>query len=464
MKSLFKWIVSTLLLLTQPGSAEGTDINKFADLDNGAKISEKSTVNYLFAYFELGPKDSSYSLRKSIVAYHLQKLGAPPYETAAVRRTYGKKTPLEEYDSRPAYEKIPLITEPIFRVDRMVEYPDKRQETQTLKSPVRNKLVTEEEMTKDKGTAVPNTDVSTSAGPFRLRRSTASIRDGFEDIVTSGPDPAIHNAKGATISFSDNRLEDSSGAWNSEGAIYLPIILTANTRGTSTHIGVLPSVSWNLQEIQEAGKENIDELNFALPLYYDYGGGKTGSFFNAVLEPYYQTDTHFDGEIWGSTLAISYIGEIPFLNDPFAPPSELGQGARTKFKLNRWSGIGNSSGYKVRLSGLVDYSETHQTSPYSPRQEGDDWFRVGLDTGIDIGLFRKDEDGAAFEKAPLVLGVSYKFLDTLSGDGGYSDLFSANLTWWMSDYTGLTLEYQKGDTPVANELIDLITLGLEFRY
>lgn len=468
MKSSFKWSLATLLLLTHPVSAEGADINKFADLDNGAKISEKSTVNYLFAYFELGPKDASYSLRKSIVASHLEKLGDPPYKTTAVRQIYGKKTPLEEYDSRPAYEKIPLVTEPVFRVDRKVEYPDKRKETQTLKSPVRNKLVTEEEMTKDKATAVPNTDVSTSAGPFRLRRSTASIRDGFEDIITSGPDPAIGSAKGAKISFSDNRLEDTSGAWNSEGALYLPIIHTANTRSTSTHIGVLPSVSWNLQEIQKVGTENINELKFALPLYFDYGGGTTASYFNAVLEPYYQTDTHFDGAIWGSTLAVSYIGEIPFLNDPFGPSaSEFGQewgGTRTKFKLNRWSGIGNSSGYKVRLSGLLDYSETHQTSPYSKRQEGDDWFRVGLDTGIDIGLFRKDEDGAVFEKAPLVLGVSYKFLDTLSGDGGYSDLFSANLTWWMSDYTGLTLEYQKGETPVADELIDLITLGLEFRY
>jgi hypothetical protein len=55
-------------------------------------------------------------------------------------------------------------------------------------------------------------------------------------------------------------------------------------------------------------------------------------------------------------------------------------------------------------------------------------------------------------------------MNNFSGDGIYSDLFKASTTYWINRYAGLTLEYQKGDTPVADKAIDLLTFGLQLRY
>ncbi|WP_367871829.1 hypothetical protein [Luteolibacter sp. Populi] len=447
------------LLLLLLGAADAAEINDHA---KGPKITESETVGYLFDELKLAaPKGASPAQKRTIVGYYLTELrgtlGQPPWDKDAVRRKYGKATDLEVHDDRPRREKIPLLTEPLIKIKRTAVNPDKTKTTVTYGPSVRDKLVQEERVAKEKIQLLDNPVTSFSAGPFRIRRSTASIREGLGSIITSGPDPDISKAKGAKLSFSDNRLEDGSGAWNSEGAVYIPIIRTSETLSYSTRLAFLPSVSWNLQEKQEIGKTDIDELKFALPIYFDRVGGAKARAFNAIIEPYYQTDTDFDGAIWGSTLALTYTGGIFGIDAPFA------SGDRRDFRFNDWNAC-CSGEYRLRFTGLVDYSETHETSIYSKRKKGDDWFRVGLDTGIDIGLFRKKKDEGQFGKTPLVFSVNYKFLDALGGEGGYSDLFSTNLTWWMSDYTGLTLEYQKGETPVADKEIDLITLGLEYRY
>jgi hypothetical protein len=61
------------------------------------------------------------------------------------------------------------------------------------------------------------------------------------------------------------------------------------------------------------------------------------------------------------------------------------------------------------------------------------------------------------------LGASYEMLEALSGEGGFSDLLKLRATLRLNDYAGLTLEYSVGDTPVADQEIDLITLGLELK-
>jgi hypothetical protein len=64
----------------------------------------------------------------------------------------------------------------------------------------------------------------------------------------------------------------------------------------------------------------------------------------------------------------------------------------------------------------------------------------------------------------LDAGVSYQFLEKVSGSGGYSHLFKAHTTLWLIENAGITLAYSKGNTPVAVKPIDLITLGLELKF
>jgi hypothetical protein len=46
----------------------------------------------------------------------------------------------------------------------------------------------------------------------------------------------------------------------------------------------------------------------------------------------------------------------------------------------------------------------------------------------------------------------------------YSHLFSAHSTLWFVKNFGKTLQYSKGETPVAAQPTDLVSLGLEFKY
>ena len=107
------------------------------------------------------------------------------------------------------------------------------------------------------------------------------------------------------------------------------------------------------------------------------------------------------------------------------------------------------------VSPLV--STTERVGVHTTRKEGDDWMRAGATVSLDFRL-----GGEVFN--PLDIGVSYQFLGALSGSGNYSELFKPHATWWLSESAGLTLEYSKGDTPVADKSIDLLTLGLEFKY
>jgi hypothetical protein len=158
-----------------------------------------------------------------------------------------------------------------------------------------------------------------------------------------------------------------------------------------------------------------------------------------------QTDSHFDSQFVGMTAALEYRGDslIGQIGN-FRPLTTIGK---------------RNMDWRVRGIGLMDYSDTRQTSPFTRRTLGDDWMRYGLETAFELGLF--DSSG---KKQPILLSFSHRFMDTISGQGGYSDYLKASLSVWLSDFAGITAEYQKGETPVADQPIDLFTIGFELRY
>ena len=430
-------------------AADKVDIGQFASLN------KEQTTDYLIKLTDTKGEFKNQAEKENAVIEHLRyverHLGKPPYNAAALRELLDKQTKLEKYDARPGYTKIPPITEPISKTEK---FSRGTHQAYYLGPTVRARLEQEQALADGKppvDVAKLPTQSGSSIGPLRIRRTTGDINTRSDAIQTDGPDEKIRDAKGAKISYSDNRLKSGSGAWSSEGAVYMPFIWSAQpTLTTDYRFGFSPAVSWNIQEQQGAGKADVDELKFSVPIHADFGGGPNGRYWTTVLEPYYHTDTDFDGSIWGSTASLAFRGPVFGDDGPHA------------FSLNTWKFLTrNSTSYKFGLKGLIDYSETHSTSPFSKRKKDDDWLRAGLEAGFSLGLFREDEMP---DKSPLVLNVGYKFLDSWSGDGGYSDLWNVSLTYWVSDYVGFTGEYQKGETPVAKEEIDLITLGLEWRY
>jgi hypothetical protein len=455
----------TMLTIIAAAAATSLHARAEEDIEKYATLNQIQTYDYLIKIRDAHPVDNSLTAKRNSVLPDVQyietNLGAPPYKANELRELLDTLTVLEKYDKRPKYEQITILTEPYLQLKKK---NTKTHETYEFGPTVRERLVKEKKLTTQKPPVVVKelkTQSASSIGPLRIRRTTADINTRTDMTATDGPDSKIKDAKGAKLSFTDNRLLDGSGAWSTEGALFLPFIWYSqsqndpkelNNPSIDSRFGFNPAVSWNHQEQQKPETDDINELKFSSPVYYDTGGGKNGGYWTTILEPYYHTDFDFESSIIGVTSSLAYRG------NPF------GSGQYGLY-LNDWHFFGersNSGSYKIALKALADYSDTTNTGKYTTRTKDDDWFRLGLDAGFSIGLFR--EDGTEPDDSRVVFNTSYKFLDALSGKGGYSDLLSIGLTYWVSDYVGLTGEYQKGETPVADEEIDLITVGLEFRY
>jgi len=289
-----------------------------------------------------------------------------------------------------------------------------------------------------------------SLGPIRLRKTA-------DDLTKKD----LKDAKGATVGFTYNRLQSGNGAWNSEGILDYPIALIRQLGpGSSLEFQAGPAVEWNLAETQEAGKNDVQELGFGLPMIFYWTPGRekmTGTYkeniaaggdriYSALwigqVKPYFQTDFSFNHEIYGIEASLEYVGGL----------------FGSRVFVGGFQNIGESGlQYQLRLIPKIDCSETAEAGEHTSRVEGDDWVRVGALASFDLRL-----GGASFN--PWDLGVSYQFLETVSGDGDYSDLFKAHITWWLSEHAGISLNYSRGETPVADKEIDLLALNLELKF
>ena len=288
-----------------------------------------------------------------------------------------------------------------------------------------------------------------SLGPIRLRKSGSELAKNSS------------NAKGALIGFSDNRLINGGGAWNTQGALGYPVkFFFQHGQGKSTEFEITPVFGWNLAEAEGKAEYEVNELDFSLPVIVYLSPGRkkmTGTYeenISAASErgfsrlwivrarPYFQTDFDFRHEIYGIEASAEYVGYL----------------FGSKLHFGGFENIASSGlQYQLRVIPRVDYSETAKGGIHTTRQEGDDWFRLGGQVALDFRI------GEEYFNS-LDIGTSYQFFEALSGQGGYSDLFNTYATWWLSENAGMTLEYSKGNTPVAAQKIDLVILGLEFKY
>lgn len=284
-----------------------------------------------------------------------------------------------------------------------------------------------------------------SVGPVMLRKSGTDLTKSLAD------------SKGATLSYSENHLQSGSGALNSQGILDYPTMwnLYQGGQGRSLEMGLDLATEWNVAQVQNNPGNSVEELTFSAPiiLYFSPGAStKNGaSDMNSassrllVVEgnPYFLTDFGFQDAIYGVQATAEYVGNV--------------FGSRT-FYLGGFQNIGISAfQYQLRLIPKMDYSVTERDGIYTTRKEGDDWFRLGGTASLDFRLGLQTFNA-------LDAGVSYQLLETVSGSGGYSYLLQAHITLWLVENVGTTIQYSKGNTPVADKPIDLISLGLEFKY
>lgn len=474
-------VVPALALLAFAMSSHAKNNIKLDDYATNGLISTEALVELVIDYYdipyvELRPKVAkpSYPRDKMLAPTAASKADHPkvfvvqqrlfnrsrgtggPYKVDEVKKALDQPdSALAQYDAQPGIMKLTGITQPYARQttyyagkDGTGEYPrtvsgspgDIMRQTEQLKSDPEINV-----------NDAPRLSSKASLGPFQLRRSVASTLDynveafkwkpwlGTNSSMIKPEDLA--SIQGAKIGYSDNRLLDGGGAWSSEGALIYPfhyVSLSQEREDRFFHAGL--ATSWKLEEQEKAGTSDIDELKFSAPAGLGLHFNETLFFIQA--EPYFHTDTDFDSGIVGATASFEF---------------KMLHGLGSYFPVGKFGS--NTLYARFRAVGLVDYSDVQDTSPYIKRSLNDDWFRVGAVASFDMGLYPPNA-----KQPPITIGASYRFMQEVGDDnGGYSDLFKANATMWLSPNAGLTLEYQKGETPVADKDIDIITLGLELK-
>ncbi len=274
-----------------------------------------------------------------------------------------------------------------------------------------------------------------SIGPIRVR---AAVEDWSKDL---------NEVTGATFTFQNNRLS-STDTWNAQGALIYPIIFKDGKVKDEDSIfrsyvaALTPAVSWNIVDVAGTDTGDAEELKFSLP--FSLQGNHRGARLRSemMLTPYYQTDLGFDAGIAGASFTYEPLFQI---GDHF----DVGQ-------FHSLTGKKSGPAYLIRLLPRLDYSNVLETSRFVSRTEGDDWFRAGGKVEL---AFRPFGENARWE-----LRGSYSAMwNLLDGANEFSDLIEAKALFWLSENAGLSLSYQKGQTPVADKDIDLLTLGFELK-
>jgi len=293
-----------------------------------------------------------------------------------------------------------------------------------------------------------------SIGPFLVRKSA-------DDITKS-----LSDSKGATLAYSRNGLKTGSGAINSEGILDYPTLwdLFQGGKGKSLEMGLDFATQWKVAQVQDDRTKDVEQLTFLAPftLYCSPGASQPGPSDGASAlrtanaenhpssrllvfqaKPYFLTDFGFRDRIYGIEANAEFVGNVLNLKSLY---------------LGGFQNLGpRGLQYQARLIPKIDYSITERGGIHTSRKEGDDWFRVGGLGSLDLRLGLKSFNA-------LDAGISYQLLQTVSGSGGYSYLFKTHCTLWLLENVGATIEYSKGDTPIADKPINLVSFGIEFKF
>lgn len=443
---------------------------KVADYSTKGVVSLSSAVNYIIDYHdiplsELRPAPNqeptlASKLEHSTVSgdlWFIKKLAGPgkengPFTEAQVTAVLPPgKSSSARYKELPSWQKKPPLTTPLLKQKQT--YLNKETHTTTERTfsgtaqDVREQRAAASEDPALKGTKEVPPWSTTSYGPLRLRRDVDSVfsyafdDDGLEalyGVETAGESPGLIKAKGARFSFSNDRLDPNGQTWSTQGALLFPIHhYREPDAGSAFTFHSAIAASWNVESKEGPDPTEVNELKLSAPLVW----GKSGlGYFQ--LSPFYQTDTDFEGEFYGATASFSLVAEPCF--GFYRKITDVGSR-----ELNM----------SIKLNAILNYSEVGKASPYSNRMENDDWLRAGGEAGLEFGLF--DPKG---KRAPITASVSYTYLGEIEGNGGDGDLFKASLSYWLTNNAGISLEYENGETPVADKRVDLLTVGLEFRY
>jgi hypothetical protein len=468
-----------LLLSVAPlGAAVNPKVKAKSFAVSNKRLSLDNTTEFLVGYLGtpadvwLTPgKGFDYvkARKDSNILLHLRRIkdkyGEPPYTPEQVNDALGidARSPKEVEDQKDPWLRMNGATRPYYteKVDFAHNVKGQRDvlASDTFRGPPADvaeqikKYPTDHHLPDD---VKPWPNEIISLGPFVLRKSVAPVETDFWAPQKLASSKDLKTAEGAKISYSNDYLTKGNGAWDTEGALLWPVhIIETPYQHDKWSINFGPAVYWKVQEQEKAGASDINELRFSVPvsaLWQPYASSTADTQVFLQAEPYYQTDTSFRGDILGATASVelrtgrflgNYFQLIPHMNF-------LGK---------------NSLEGRFRVKGLTDYSDVRTGSKYISRKEGSDWFQLGGEVSFDLALF-PDSDLTTDPNlpAPLTASASYRFMDAVSGEGGYADLFKANVSFWFNQYTGLSVDYQRGQTPVADKDIDTLTIGLQLKF
>jgi hypothetical protein len=280
----------------------------------------------------------------------------------------------------------------------------------------------------------------TAAENSTQNQDTFRLRDAVSTLVLESD-----KAKGASLSFSNNHLMSDGSAWNSKGA--LGCLVDISNADASAKTLMIPAVSWNVSKAASSEGKDVEELklNYLISRKLATGGSSSG-FWRIGINPYYLTDFSFEDQIYGAEASAEFVGK-PFGGSIYVGDFMNVRAAKPEEKVVQ---------YQLRFVPRINYSVTGKGGVHTARVEGDDWFCAGGLTSLGL-RFSRD--------IPVELGVSYEYMEVLSGKATNVHLFSPSGKWLFDNRNvALTLTYSKGKTIDTAQKVDLLTLALELKH
>lgn len=264
-------------------------------------------------------------------------------------------------------------------------------------------------------------------GPLRLRKN--------RDELAKSPE----EARGATVGFVNNRLLPGNGAWNSEGILFYPIKWGPDEGRVMYALDL--AAEWKSAETEKPDVSDTQELTL--------GAHWRGFFHPEVdysamwvtqVQPFLNTDFSWGHRIWGAEASVEYVGHL----------------GKDGMRIGSFQDFGSPGRqYQLRLVPKINTSYVTREGKNTTRKLADDWFRYGLMASLDYRFVVNEQ--------LMELGTTFEFLQQVDGGRNWSDKWTSHFTWWLNSNVGLTLENVTGDSPITDEDVDSITLGLEVK-
>lgn len=260
---------------------------------------------------------------------------------------------------------------------------------------------------------------------------------GKHDVVTvSDPAESFKKAEAATFSYSRD-FESHKDIWQATGAVLRPFRLPVKPGGALDAASITPSVSFDRLDNEKDPTKDKNSLIFRLQNEGEFNNLLDNHYLRAFLS--YATDFNFEKEI----AAVELEWEPVWLNGGIG--------------VFRSIGLDGPIQYRIRPVIHAEYGHVFDAGLSKNLNDNDDFLRVGPRFSLALRP-------TGFKR--LIWTTTISYLGGIVGDPHSAYHLESKLALQIDSagHFNVNLGYEKGETPLVNDVTNNLTLGLGVKF